>query len=384
MLDQFKNSKEAHPISILLSTSSALVLALTAMSPAMSQSLPQKACRWHPGHYLSMTGENRSTADMEKVLNKNTPFKGVQKLYSWAALEPSPGHYDFSLIKSDLESLRRRNKRLIVQISAKTPHSGLRANHPSFLKGSPRPEGGNFAAVFVNRRGGYNLAFWDPAVARKCGNLYAALGRCLSSDANVSALEVVNLEDTSWGNQKDDAQALTKAGTMPYNREKYGQHLMLMYKALNDSLSNTVAIQYVNNPADLVPYFVDQLFNLGGGIGGPALRTDTNLPLYSHLPNLAGILPIGFATDADTTTSASSQTISRSDVVRVLKFAQHMKLNYLMWVERSGDSRIVEEVLKDPAVVNQKDPSGGLVSTYPLTVAPFRTTSTGGGVAALP
>ncbi len=365
----------------LIKICAALILSLGCAAEASAQSLPQKACRFHPGHYLALPGEDRPTTDMEKALKPDTPFKGVHKIYSWNALEPSPGHYDFSLIKADLASLRRRNKRLIVQVWTKTFHPERGPNHPTFLKGSPKPGGGYYSAVFrPERTGGYSLAFWDPAVAFQCRNLYKAIGKELSCDPNVSALEAVNLDETAWGNLKADEQALQDAGTMPYNREKFGQNMMLMFKGLNDSLPHTVAIQFINWPQDLVPYFVQQVFSMGGGIGGPDLHPDLNIPTYAHLPSLAGMVPLGFAVQwPDTyTPPRTGRPHNRADVIRTLRFAQQLKLNYVFWIQRSGYIEIVEEVLKDPSVVKQSDPAGGLVARYPLSVLPINSTVVNG------
>ncbi len=365
----------------LIKICAALLLSLSCAGEASAQSLPQKACRWHPGHYLALPGEDRPTAEMERALNPDTPFKGVQKIYSWNALEPSPGHYDFSLIKADLASLRRRNKRLIVQVWTKTFHPERGPNHPTFLKGSPKPGGGYYSAVFrPERTGGYSLAFWDPAVAFQCRNLYRALGKELNCDPNVSALEAVNLDETAWGNIKADEQALRDAGTMAYNREKFGQNMMLMFKGLNDSLPHTVAIQFINWPQDLVPYFVEQVSSMGGGIGGPDLHPDLSIPTYGQLPSVAGLVPLGFAVQwPDTfTPPRSGRPHNRADVIRTLRFAQQLKLNYVFWIKRSGYIEIVEEVLKDPSVVKQSDPAGGLVARYPLSVLPINSTVVNG------
>ncbi|HMY52450.1 MAG TPA: hypothetical protein PK671_05835, partial [Candidatus Obscuribacter sp.] len=64
--------------------------------------------------------------------------------------------------------------------------------------------------------------------------------------------------------------------------------------------------------------------------------------------------------------------------IRTLRFAQQLKLNYVFWIQRSGYIEIVEEVLKDPSVVKQSDPAGGLVARYPLSVLPINSTVVNG------
>ena len=384
LVEKFRSSHDIKPSSGLKRTMSMLGCALLtnllllsaipqAIPQAMAQSLPQKSCRWHPGHYLFMGDINQPTSEIARFLKPDSPFRGVQKTYTWSALEPSPGQYNFALIKSDLAYLRSQNKRLVVQIWLKTfqPERGI--NHPSWLKGSPNPSGGCYSASFRTAKGGYSLAFWDPAVAHRVALFYNALGKELSRDANVSALEIVNADETATLGENGEAFAAA-AGTMPYNQTNLGRNLMYQFKALNDALPHTVAIQFVNWPTNLVPYFVDQLIYMGGGIGGPDLDPDYHTPAYDLLPSAAGLVPLGFAVQwKDTFTNGMPD--DRSEVIRTLQFARSKKLNYVFWMNRKGYMETVESVLKDAAVVDQKDPAGGLVRCYPLSVVPLTSSS---------
>ncbi|MEL7541738.1 MAG: hypothetical protein AAGJ51_12615, partial [Pseudomonadota bacterium] len=43
-------------------------------------------------------------------------FDGAQIMYRWRDLEPTEGKYDFSRIRSDIDYLKARDKRLFVQL----------------------------------------------------------------------------------------------------------------------------------------------------------------------------------------------------------------------------------------------------------------------------
>ncbi|MEZ5888662.1 MAG: hypothetical protein R3D56_17540 [Paracoccaceae bacterium] len=43
-------------------------------------------------------------------------FVGAQIMYAWRQLEPTEGHYDFSLIQSDVDYLAKHGKRLFIQL----------------------------------------------------------------------------------------------------------------------------------------------------------------------------------------------------------------------------------------------------------------------------
>ena len=70
--------------------------------------------KWHPGHYLFV-----GHGDIKDEHIRAVHFRGVQRCYSWARLEPTPGRFDFSSIRNDLASLTPHGKQLVLQIQYK-------------------------------------------------------------------------------------------------------------------------------------------------------------------------------------------------------------------------------------------------------------------------
>jgi hypothetical protein len=64
--------------------------------------------------------------DREAIHNhpflKHSRFEGAQIMYSWAQLEPSEGHYDFSIIHDDYHYLQSHGKTLFIQLQDTTFH----------------------------------------------------------------------------------------------------------------------------------------------------------------------------------------------------------------------------------------------------------------------
>jgi hypothetical protein len=154
---------------------------------------------------------------------------------------------------------------------------------------------------------------------------------------------------------KKTEEITTKAGTMPYDQSKFGQHIVL------------------NWPTNLVPYFTNSIMTFGSGIGGPDLDPDYHTPTYDELPNLTNMAPLGFAVEwADTFSRDTKKPDDRFDVINTLNFARKNKLNYVYWINRKGYIELVEDVLKDASVVDEADPAGGLARCFPLSATPFR------------
>ncbi len=114
------------------------------------------------------------------ALIQRSEIQGVQVLYSWKMLETAPGAYDFSPIERDLRFLRRRHKKLFVQLQDRF-FSRQARRLPAYLLRRPR-YGGGLAPEFA-RHGrrlvfrGWVAAQWNPAVRRRFQRLLAALAR---------------------------------------------------------------------------------------------------------------------------------------------------------------------------------------------------------------
>ncbi len=153
------------------------------------------AMKWHPGHYLSATdrayyGGSPASRQLQSYLATSIAseptIKGVQQMYTWAALEPQQGKYDFSQITSDLKYLRSlpTPKRLIINIVGQE-YGGLIASgakptsyFPPYLVSSGH---------VVDFAYGYMPTIWDSATADRLIALIQALGAAFDSDPLVEA-----------------------------------------------------------------------------------------------------------------------------------------------------------------------------------------------------
>jgi hypothetical protein len=60
--------------------------------PLLLDPNPLAPAKWHPGHYVFVAHQ---AIRPEHILDH---FRGVQRCYTWKALEPEQGRYDFSAI----------------------------------------------------------------------------------------------------------------------------------------------------------------------------------------------------------------------------------------------------------------------------------------------
>jgi hypothetical protein len=95
-----------------------LPLAHAASAPAEGGSLLTQTSgtqkKYHPGHYITLLRGSDSQGAMASSIQPGVV--GMLKHYSWPALEPSKGTYDFSEIASDLNWAAAHGMRLIVMV----------------------------------------------------------------------------------------------------------------------------------------------------------------------------------------------------------------------------------------------------------------------------
>jgi len=92
-----------------------IIIALPLFSTACGNGITEK--KFNPGHYVS-TGGN---VELNNPLWMNEPaVAGINRSYEWQELEPEKGKYDFSIIKQDLELLRKNNKQMVLFFKEKS------------------------------------------------------------------------------------------------------------------------------------------------------------------------------------------------------------------------------------------------------------------------
>jgi len=365
-------------MSLSLLKTSALVFSLLSSqacyAPAISSAgAATKSVRWHPGNYV-LVWPHTTTGEIDAVLKNGPKFRGIQKAYLWNDLE-RPDGYHFDEIGADLQTLRKSNKHLIIQLQYKAfgttggqPNSACPAN----LRGSAKPGGGYYAGTYTTVTGSTDPAIWDPAVTTRLRALYQALCRYLNSNANVQALEAVCLSETAVS---QDPSAMP--GVMPYTSDAYAANLSYGFRELNNDLPHTVVIQYTNFGVgmDIVSQVVQMEKASGVGLGGPDLdpfgHPGIQPPrgVYQQYINLAGNqsrpnpMPFGTAVQPQDTDPAPEQTY--------LFGKNTLHLNYIFWLNKAGYIAQVNQMLSDPKVVLQSDAAGGLDARYPSCMSPY-------------
>ncbi len=152
-------------------------LALTgadACGDALSSGGNVGSRKYHPGHYIALLRGGDSQLVMSQAIKPGVV--GFMKRYSWPVLEPTPGHYQFAEIKSDLAWAAAHGKRLIIMVEDKT-----------FVKELPTPKDLDAYAV-RNKGGGYTVVRWAPPVMSRFNALISAIGKQFDSSPGLEGL----------------------------------------------------------------------------------------------------------------------------------------------------------------------------------------------------
>jgi len=130
--------------------------------------------KYHPGHYIALLRGWDTQLVMSQSMKPGVV--GFMKRYSWPALEPKPGAYQFAEIKSDLAWCAAHGMRLIIMIEDKT-----------FVRELPTPPDLN-AYALRNRGGGYTAVRWAPVVLTRFKALLSAIGKQFDSSPGLEGL----------------------------------------------------------------------------------------------------------------------------------------------------------------------------------------------------
>lgn len=172
--------------------------------------------KWNPGHYMASNGViYRGTSltgfysEMDDLNNWNK-ILGYRAFVTWAALEPTQGTYDFSVIDALLARLKthyNQPKRLVLVVLPGTFGGPLGTNDTSTLPeyiqtGSaygPSPVAGSYGWWGATSGGksssSYVAALFRPAVMNRFIALIQALGAKYDSDPYFEALMI---QENSW------------------------------------------------------------------------------------------------------------------------------------------------------------------------------------------
>jgi len=335
----------------LAGTISAIAQASPPAAPASAASAPSTdEVKWHPGHY-ALVSPFIAQADYAYK-----EFRGIQKFYNWRSLEPEKDRYDFSGIRSDLDFLAQRDKRLVIQIQTKAFSSGQNCC-PPYISG---PEYGG--GVYKTSVGAFNPIIWDDRVNERLLALYRELGKQFDSAPNLEAMVIP--ETAVTGNVKSQ-------GEVPFAMDRYAQCVEAGMQAAKDVFPHTVVIQYFNLPVEIHQSLYDYATAHGIGLGGPdvfindALLLDPEKGSYPLDRRASGIVPVGVAVQpGDYLVKTHGGPPDPPTAKELYEFGRdQLQANYMFWSTKSGYFEKVQAMMDDPSF--PRDPAGGLNAGRP-------------------
>lgn len=218
-------------------------------------------------NFLFIGGNSNNLQHYEtKIKAKN--IDGVQIVYSWKMLEPSKDHYDFSMIKSNLNYLNSQHKKLFIQIQDRffTPQA---KNIPLYLQTESVYHGGIAPQLDVPGMNkplvsGWVAMQWNSAVQARYQKLIQELAKRF--DGKIYG---INLPETAIDIED-------KSNTSNFSCDKYFDAEVNNILTTRRAFKQSNVVQYVNffpcewnNDRN----YMNRMFNLAKqyniGLGGP-------------------------------------------------------------------------------------------------------------------
>ena len=286
-------------------------------------------------HFVYFSRDREAIHD--HPLLKNSRFEGAQIMYSWRQLEPSEGHYNFSLIQADYEFLAAHGKRLFVQVQDAT-FSPKRKAVPDYLLTEKYDAG--IAAQYTDdgEIEGWVAKRWNANVQERFALLLTALGRKFDGK-----IEGVNLQESAIGVSHERDPSFTP--------ERYVDGLKVNMRAMKAAFPNSTTMQYANfMPGEWLPWedngYLRAIYSygedIGVGLGTPDLmfkkKAQLNHP-FAMMHEYDYTAPLGVAIQ-DGNYIGKTGTVQvvdrRTNIVPMLHaFAKDfLKVNYMFWVNQ--------------------------------------------------
>jgi hypothetical protein len=210
--------------------------------------------KYHPGHYIALLrGEDTQTIMAQSI---KPGVVGFMKRYSWPALEPTPGKYQFAEIKSDLAWAHAHGVRIIIMIEDKT-----------FVKELPTPPDLD-AYTARNKGGGYTVIRWAPQIETRFNALISAIGKQFDSSP---ALEGLATQETAPG------FGYKVEKSFGYTPEKYETMYINLLTIASKSFPTSRIFWFMNFfPVDEsdIATIASKVAPLGVFMGGPDVEPD--------------------------------------------------------------------------------------------------------------
>lgn len=277
--------------------------------------------------------------DREKIIDhsflENRHFNGAQIMYSWAQLEPIRNKYDFSIIRSDMQYLASKGKKLFIQLQDATFNPDYKGV-PNYLLTNEYDGGAIYQRTDEGTPEGWVAKRWNRNVQERFSHLLSALGKEFDGK-----IEGINLQESAVGvsNQYDSS----------FTPIKYANALKANMLALKVAFPLSTTMQYANfMPGEWLPWedegYLKSIYQygeeIGVGLGAPDLmvrrRGQLNHTITMMHENKFSV-PLGIAVqDGNYIGQTNSDEIldNHTNIVPLLhSFAKNfMRVNYMFWV----------------------------------------------------
>jgi hypothetical protein len=188
------------------------------------------AVKWNPGHYMASDAVMSAGKPLSYIqseiddLNNQDNVLGYRAWFTWGALEPTEGNYDFSTVDAVLARLKtayKKPKRLVIGLWIYGQHalgSNTGATVPLYIQQNSTygasPVSGSYGWWGMNANGQstglYAAALYNPAVMNRFIALVQALGQHLDNEPYFEGLVI-----------QEDASVAEAASAWPPVDPKY-------------------------------------------------------------------------------------------------------------------------------------------------------------------
>ena len=329
--------------------------------------------KWHPGHYYTILNHGRDKSwymdQVYKELAATPALRGIQVRFLWADIEKTEGVYDFKVIDQLLAGLSSRGKRLVLQVQTKSFNPDWKLV-PDYLK-TAKYEGGQFPFSTWGSKvhKGHNIKLWNPGVRDRLIALFAALGKRYNSHPY---FEGIGMIESALG---QPISPLTNA-----QQDGFYTNMLTVHERMRVQFPNTMTIQEMNYPRDILEKSVAKFKQLGTALGCPDVAPQepgllfegskySPQGVYQHYRELSGIIPLAPTVEIiNYENTRVDGTGHKPTISELLTFARdQLKANYIFWVRNPDHYPRVLETLN--YTKQRSTPSGGLNSACPTTFA---------------
>jgi hypothetical protein len=307
-----------------LKLAAALTLTLAFASPGLAREDT-------PDDFVFAGG---SAAEEVEALLARSDIGGVQIVYTWKALEPEEGRYDFSAIERDLKVTDALGKKLFVQVQDRFFLPTAR-HLPQYLLTEPQYAGGLARQADNPGEGkpvatGWSAKQWNPALRTRFQALLAALAERF--DRRVFG---VNLPETAF----DPLDAESDG----FDCDAYFAAELDNARFARDVFRQSHVVQYVNfwpcewnNDRGYMERFFAAAVAEGIGIGGPDIvpwRPGQMANAYPFLNRHQAELPmVAMAVQEPTLTYTNPRTGKPFTRAEIVDFArEYLGVDIVFW-----------------------------------------------------